>query len=166
MKNDPVKRSLIFLGLFGIAVVGISIASNQQSTRIEQTHKAADGAVVSKTLVPSGKPETVATCATNWKTCTDNADLINNGNVKIKMAYACRDTANKQAKYGDPTWPWAFLMFGYFHKGDDYPKTGIVTLIEKDARFKNAFNADVHVTVTCTYDLNTARVNDVNVVDN
>jgi hypothetical protein len=57
------------------------------------------------------------------------------------MLYA----GNEMAKYGTPEWPW--LKFGRFLKGDDFPRTGVISLVEKDAKFSNAFGAMVHVTV-------------------
>jgi hypothetical protein len=105
-----------------------------------------------------------ATCSTNWKTCVDNADLANNNSVfNIKAGLACKRAADDMAKYGKGEWPWD--SFGTFLKGDDYPKTGIVTLIERDAGFKNGFNATVRSRVVCTYDLNTKQVVDVQISD-
>jgi hypothetical protein len=147
--------------MFGLIVVGAIATSNRpQGLDGQATHDA----TVTHTAVATSPPRD-ATCKEDWHKCTDNADLINNSGKQISMAYACRDEANKQAKYGDPTWPWAFLMFGTFHKGDNYPKTGIVTLIEHDARFQNGFGAMAHVNVTCTYDLNAKTVTNVVVVD-
>jgi hypothetical protein len=53
--------------------------------------------------------------------------------------------------------------FSTFHAGDDYPKTGRIVLIEKDAQFSNAFGAMVHSRVTCTYDLDQKKVVDVSI---
>jgi len=104
-------------------------------------------------------------CSSNWKICADNADLANNNtDYGVKAKVACKMAAEDMAKYGTPEWPW-LSSFGTFLKGDDYLKTGIVTLIERDAGFKNAFNATVRSRVTCTYDLNTNRVIDVEISD-
>jgi hypothetical protein len=63
----------------------------------------------------------------------------------------------KRAQYGDPKFPWLF-PFSTFYKGDQYLKTGIAILIEKDAQYQNGFGAMVHSEVKCTYDLRAKQV--------
>jgi hypothetical protein len=99
-------------------------------------------------------------CKTDWKLCRDNADLVNNWSGYYRVAGACKAASERLAKYGDPEWPW-FVTFRTFNNGDDYPKTGKVTAIETEARYPNAFNAKVLSRVTCTYDINTAKVTDI-----
>jgi hypothetical protein len=108
--------------------------------------------------VAAGAPQT---CVTDWRRCKDNADLVNNYGDMSTIEFECMEKANSMAKYGDPEWPWS--TFGTFLKGDDYPKTGIVTVKEKDVRFTNMFNAKVRTTVRCTFDLNAMKVVSVKV---
>jgi hypothetical protein len=104
------------------------------------------------------------TCKTDWRLCADNSDLINNfGDITRGQSY-CKIEAEKLAKYGSPKWPW--LAFSTFYTGKEYVKTGIATLVEKDAQFSNAFGAMVHSTVTCRYDLNLQKVLDARVAPN
>jgi hypothetical protein len=103
-------------------------------------------------------------CKSDWRLCSDNADLINNfGDITRGQSY-CKIEAEKLAKYGTPKFPW--LAFSTFHKGSDYVKTGIAVLLEKDAQFQNGFGAMVHSTVTCRYDLNRQEVLDASVAPN
>jgi hypothetical protein len=100
-------------------------------------------------------------CNSDWRQCSDNADLmkhfwdINSGSV------SCMFAAKKLAKYGAPSFP--SIYFGSFHSGNDYVRTGLATLIESDAEFQNAYGAMVHSVVTCKYDLNSQQVVNVSV---
>ena len=105
---------------------------------------------------PPGPPS----CKKDWHLCVDNADMANNWDNWSHVQVGCKIAAEKEARYGDgPEWPW--LSFSTFLKGDDYPKTGVVTAIENDAKFVNAFNAKVRTKVTCTYDLNANKVTNI-----
>jgi hypothetical protein len=109
-------------------------------------------------------PEHVNSCKDDWHKCSDNSDLVNNYGEIARAQIECKYEANDRAKFGTPTWPW--LVFGTFHKGDNYVKDGKAILVEKDAQFQNGFGAMVHSTVTCTYDLNGQKVMDVFIVPN
>jgi hypothetical protein len=98
-----------------------------------------------------------SSCKTNWTLCTDNADLENNYLVDSSAPFECKEEAIKRAKYGDPKFPWAY-PFSTFYTGDQYPKTGIAILVEKEAQYQNGFGAMVHSQVTCTYDLRAKKV--------
>jgi hypothetical protein len=103
-------------------------------------------------------------CKSDWHLCRDNADLVNNfGDITLAHAY-CEVESKRVAKYGTPKFP--SFAFSTFYKGDAYVKTGIATLIEKDAQFSNAFGAMVHSTVTCRYDLNKKEVLDESIAPN
>src|SRR6185503_4734185 len=99
------------------------------------------------------------TCKSDWRRCSDNADLVNNYNGVISAQVACRIEADSRARYGTPEWP--FLPFGTFTTGDQYVKTGKAIFIEQDANFQNGFGAMVRSRVTCSYDLNGKKVVDV-----
>ena len=90
-------------------------------------------------------------CANSWELCSDNSDLINKYKGVVDAQVACKRSAIDRGRYGEPSFPW--LSFGRFLPGDDYPKTGIITLIELDARYANQFGAMVQTRVACRYDL-------------
>jgi hypothetical protein len=115
---------------------------------------------------PPGKDEKkIIGCASDWRQCKDNADFANNYGDILKIQIRCKSEAEKIAKYGTPKFPWLYF-FATFLKGDSYPKTGIVVLLEKDAQFSNAFGAMVHSTVTCSYDLDLDKVSNVSIAGN
>ncbi|WP_315736290.1 MULTISPECIES: zinc ribbon domain-containing protein [unclassified Bradyrhizobium] len=104
------------------------------------------------------------TCKSDWRRCSDNADLVNNFRDISYGQASCKTEAQKLAKFGEPKFP--FLAFSTFYKGDNYVKSGIVTLVEKEAQFQNGFGAMVHSTVICKYDLNIKQAVDVKVSSN
>jgi hypothetical protein len=101
-------------------------------------------------------------CKTNWTLCIDNSDLENNYLVDSTAPFECKQEAIKRAKYGDPKFPWAY-PFSTFYKGDQYPKTGIAILIEKEAQYQNGFGAMAHTRVECTYDLRAKKVLNIDI---
>jgi hypothetical protein len=103
-------------------------------------------------------PPVVPTCKSDWRLCSDNADLINHYSGISDAQVACMLNAEKLAKYGTPDFPWS--SFGRFYDGISYLKSGVITLVETGAQFSNGFGAMVHSTVTCTYDLVGKRVTD------
>lgn len=90
------------------------------------------------------------TCKENWSICADNADFINNYSKMFDAKYACKIATNKRARFGDPEWSW--VPFGKFRKGNDFPKTGVVKLVDDDVRIPNMFGAKLHGFVECWYD--------------
>jgi hypothetical protein len=104
-----------------------------------------------------GSTATASPCKSDWTRCIDNSDLVNNYLEDHSAQNDCKSEAVKRARYGDPKFPWLYY-FDTFYKGDQYPKTGIAILIEKDAQYQNGFGAMVHSEVTCTYDLRAKRV--------
>jgi hypothetical protein len=103
----------------------------------------------------------VPSCKTDWTRCTDNADLVNNYSKMIDAKIDCQIAANKLATYGTPVWGYAIGIFGKFLRGSDFPRTGIVRLVDDDVQFSNAFGATQHYMVSCKYDLGKKRVLDV-----
>jgi hypothetical protein len=94
-------------------------------------------------------------CRTNWKLCADTAGIMSNYQERYKVQSACKWAANDMAKYGDPEWPSRY--FQMFYNGDG-PRTGVVMVVEKEARFINAFNAKARTQVVCAYDMNAGKV--------
>lgn len=99
-------------------------------------------------------------CRSDWRKCRDNGDLVNHyGGLYLARA-ACKEAANDKASYGTPEWPgfWSGGAFGTYLRGTNYVTSGIVTLIETDAKFQNGFGAMVRSRVFCEYDLNKEQV--------
>jgi hypothetical protein len=107
----------------------------------------------------------IISCTSDWHKCVDNADLVNHYLSNHSAQDSCKQEAESLAKYGTPKFPFLYY-FDTFYKGDQYPKTGIAVLIEKDAQYSNGFGAMVHSTATCTYDLNQKKVVTVNITPN
>jgi hypothetical protein len=105
---------------------------------------------------------TVPSCETDWMRCANNSDLVNIYLKNYSAQDACKAEAIERARYGDPKFP-SLYYFGTFYTGDEYPKTGIAILIEKDAQYQNGFGAMAHSQVTCTYDLRAKRVVSVDI---
>jgi hypothetical protein len=87
-----------------------------------------------------------------------NVYFMNGGrHAHVALKVDCEMEIEKRAKYGQPSWPW-FNVFDHYSRGDDFPTTGVITVADQRVTFKNAFNADVHGTAYCTYDLTTNKV--------
>jgi zinc-ribbon domain len=104
-------------------------------------------------------------CTSDWRKCSDNADLVNHYLSDYRAQDSCKSEAEKLARYGSPKFPWLY-PFSTFYSGDQYLKTGIAVLVEKEAQFSNAFGGMVRSTVTCTYDLNQKKVLNVSIAPN
>lgn len=100
-------------------------------------------------------------CASDWRKCDNNGDLVNNYDGMTDAKVQCEMTAENMAKYGEPEFPW--IAFGTYLKGNHYIEDGKVVLIEDDAQFQNGFGAMVNSTVRCVYDLRTEQVVDMNI---
>jgi hypothetical protein len=109
---------------------------------------------------PEVTPEIIA-CRHDWQKCANNIDLMHNNFGAIEAKTACHMAADALAKYGTPEWGW--LTFGWFTSGDDFPKTGVLRLADKNVKFSNVFGAMVHMTAICTYSLKTKEVESVTV---
>jgi hypothetical protein len=100
------------------------------------------------------------TCKSDWTKCADNRDMANNFDGWFHVQYGCKTAATDRAKYGTPEWPSFF--FSSFYPGTNF-STGIVTLIEPDAKFQNGFGAMVHSRVQCEFDLRADKVINVTI---
>jgi hypothetical protein len=152
---DQTNRSLAIINMKRLAVLVAAVAllafvGKQQNG--STTAPTATTVQSAKTAEPS--------CETDWHLCSDNSDLINNykGDDLRHAGYECMSEANKLAKYGDPKWSWNPYKFSVFYKGDDYVKTGILRIVDKEVQFQNGFGAWVHVRVECEYDMNNTKV--------
>ena len=100
-------------------------------------------------------------CRDDWHRCKDNSMLVNKSNVDAEAVVACKDEADKEARFGHPDFP--FIAFGTFYKGDSYITSGVMVLEEPDAGFQNGFGAMARSTVTCSYDMNKKAVVDMEI---
>jgi hypothetical protein len=101
-------------------------------------------------------------CRSDWSRCPNNGDVVNKYSGWFSAQYDCREAANKQARYGTPEW--SSYFFSSYFPGTDYVKTGIATLVDKDAMFQNGFGAKVHSQVICKYNLRSKSVIDVSIL--
>jgi hypothetical protein len=98
-------------------------------------------------------------CATSWRNCADNADLINNFEGMTEIRTACKLAIDEAATYGEPDWGgWLTVPFGKFCEGNDYVENGIVRLIDDEVKLQNGFGAMANATVHCHYDLTKGEV--------
>lgn len=107
-----------------------------------------------------------ATCKQDWHKCKDNSDMANNYEKNYEARATCKMASEKNAEYGTPEFPgfWAGGAFGAYKLGNDAPKTGIIQLIESNAKFQNQFGAMVHSTVLCNYDFKSQKVVDLHIL--
>ena len=87
----------------------------------------------------------------DYRSCNDNADIVENYHDIVAARVDCEMKAEDMSTYGSPKWPWS--PFKSFEPGDDAVKTGVIRLIETMAQFQNMFGVYVKVVVTCDYDL-------------
>jgi zinc-ribbon domain len=96
---------------------------------------------------------TSPTCRSDYTKCADNKELVERhySNHDALITVQCAFQAKQLAKFGEPELPWA--PFKTYYPGRSYIEKGVAILIEKDAKYKNGFNASVRTTAICTYDL-------------
>ena len=172
--NSRISFGAFLAIIFGIVLLIGSLVNNkttqQNLTATTAPPNLPQSAALSpnaQTTLPSSAAPTVPSCEDDWHLCADNAQIADNYTGWIAAENACERAADKMAKYGTPKWPNSWLPnFGYFRTGSDFPKTGKAILIERDAQFQNIFGVMVHSTVTCTYNLATKEVSNVDIVPN
>ena len=89
-----------------------------------------------------------SSCDSNWHACRDNADLMNHYSRVDDMRSACDDRAGSIRHPESAT-----KSFNLFRNGDDYIKTGVAELIDKNSLAQNQFGTWVDVGVVCDYDM-------------
>jgi hypothetical protein len=153
LRPQPPKRRMQW---WGYAVLGVAGLWGLGQMLPDQTPTPAPSAPTA--TAPAAPVKPASPCKTDWSKCADNADIANNFEGYSSAGRACRRQAEDMAKFGTPEWPW--FAFGSFYPG---PITGIVTLIEPDAKFQNGFGAMARSRVVCKYDLRSKTVIDVTV---
>lgn len=95
------------------------------------------------------------TCISDFTLCKDNEELVSHHQSKAHdfIGVECASVAESQATYGSPELSWP--RFPWYVRGDSFVHSGVARLIDREARFKNAFVASVAVIATCDYDLRT-----------
>jgi hypothetical protein len=111
-------------------------------------------AVLAGIAAPPAAP--VSACATNWRQCRDNTDLMANHRGVIAIPGACLTAARRESRYGEPAFSGG--TFARYFPGDDFARTGIVEAIAPDARVPNQYAAQVLADVVCRYDLAAGQV--------
>ena len=106
-------------------------------------------------------------CIHNWRSCPSLDALIDRYDKIIDARLQCRDEANHRARYGDPKWPgfWDGGPFTHYSTTDDFKKTGVIHLVETDSQFQNEFGAMAHMEVICTYNLQSSKVSDIQILE-
>ena len=155
--KHPKKKAngcLIIIGLLVLFVIIIVVGGNSGSN-------SASGGGQNSASQPS-QSSSESACSSDWHTCKDNADLVNNSSIWADIQSACRDKVNSEVQYGEPKWPgiWSGGAFDSYIPGTSYIETGIAVAVEKDVQIENAFGAMVHSTAVCRYDLNSMTVLD------
>ena len=109
--------------------------------------------------------KTSPTCVSDYTKCADNKELVerHESNHEVSIAVECAVLAKRLAKYGEPEFPMA--PFKSYYPGRSYIDDGVAILVEKDAKYKNGFNALVHTVVKCTYNLKSNQAS-VEIEDN
>lgn len=107
-------------------------------------------------------PAQVKECRANFTKCLDNQQFVKESPIWMMVKSECQRVADARAKYGSPIWPWQ--PFETYRTGKSYVATGKVIAIEPDAQFENGFGGKVHSTVTCTYDVWSRSVTDLQVL--
>lgn len=104
-------------------------------------------------------------CRKDWRRCSDNVELIKSyvrGEGGGEVIARCRESAERKSKFGTPNWPW-FDRSGKYRAGDDFPKTGIVTLVDEQIIFLDAYGSQAKTSVTCKYDLGAGEVQSIDI---
>ena len=96
------------------------------------------------------------TCRTNWRVCTNNSDLMEHSQAASIISSVCQTAANEAARYGKPEWSW--VPFGSYLRGQDYPRTGIITVIDERVKFQNGFGVYGASRAVCVYDMQSRTI--------
>jgi hypothetical protein len=107
---------------------------------------------INQTQTPKQAEVVEATCKNDFRKCLDNEDMVNNYSRVYEAKAACKTQLSDSVKFGEPEWSWG--SFGSFFVGDDYPKTGVVRLIDDRVKIQNAFGAQQNSRVVCSYNFN------------
>ena len=96
-------------------------------------------------------------CKRDWKTCENNADLVNiAGGPSAK--YQCKSEAEKMAR-AEVDWGGFFEPnFSSFISGSSMHDDGAITFIDNVAKFQNGFGAMIRTKTYCRIDLNTNEI--------
>ena len=98
-------------------------------------------------------------CASNYKACKDNADIVNlNTNISVQIKSSCKRAAEKEAI---STIDWGGILspnFGRFGRGDSGIKKDKILVIDDVAMYQNQFGAKIKRETLCLYNLKTNKV--------
>jgi hypothetical protein len=122
----------------------------------------AGAASVTGLATRSRDPNPALTCATDWRLCKDNLDLMMHYAGRPAAQSACVIAANKAAKHGEAKLP--LQPFKMFHDGDHYVQSGFLSLIEPDAKYPDELGQMLPKIVACEFDLYRHKVTDLMIV--
>lgn len=151
---------IIAVFMFVAFIVFGAFIQTPDSQMVKPPPLAAKAHPVEAAIATVPEPPPAPSCSNDWKLCIDNAAMINEWNGLSLVQIKCKYAANDIAKYGHPDWSW--FPFTNFMPGNDYPSTGMVTLIDRDVRFSNGFGAMTKVTAVCVYNLKLNKVTFIN----
>ena len=144
-KNHSVRRFV------AIAFVGFFIVAMTVSSRNEKASNTTEQANTTK--------QANASCVSDWSKCVDVPALANNWKGFTSARVECKMAAEERAKY-ETKWSW-----GPFSPDVGKIVNGVVTLVDDEARFQNGYGAMARVKVFCKYDLQSAKVLDVSILE-
>ena len=149
------KKPWIVFGLIVVLAVALGLARNAPPEKSAEadTPAAASAAASAPPAPPS------PTCENDWTKCEDNAGVANHYQRFYQVQGACRNEANRVARFGEPDWGgWLSSPFGRFMKGDSALKTGRMTLVENETRVPTAVGAKQLAQMICEFDLRANKV--------
>jgi hypothetical protein len=100
-------------------------------------------------------------CKKDYKLCKDNADIYN---MNLGMIYDCKYASEKKAI---STVDWGGMFepnFSSYYSGNSGVKDGYIVLIDNVAKYKNEYNVDIKKTTTCKYNLQTHKVDMIDIL--
>lgn len=139
-----------------------SITQRELNDRLDRDiRRAREGHSLGAQAKPPAVVATGDTCRTAWALCADNAKMVQNYRNFLDVQSGCAAAAEKPATY----YGTRNLEFAYYKRGNDFPQTGIVVLVDLTSRYSNDAGDGpmVQTRTTCTYDLRQQRVVDLKV---
>jgi hypothetical protein len=136
-------------GLFVVLILVLGWALSQ--SQISPPTSAQSQASPSTPATPASTPA-IKTCRDDWTKCVDNEDMAHNYSKMDEARLACEIKLEHSVRYGTPEY-W-YVRFNSFFIGGDFPKTGIVKIVDDRVKIQNVFGAKVNSRVECWYDFN------------
>lgn len=108
-------------------------------------------------------------CQNDWTKCSDNADMIEYYSKMNEAREACeRSLVENAAPFGELEYPPTSRpepTFGSFYPGNEYPKTGVVKIIQPRVRISSGTGAPVVSAVECWYNFRNEEAKILHILD-